>query len=89
MRPPCRHAQVGAGFASSQAMVNKTQQGGKPTVQQDSHDKNIGQREKEGPKQEGAKPTVDKPAESENDDERGKNYGQREGSTIAEDNDVE
>ncbi len=89
---------IGAGFASSQAMVNKTQQGGKPTVPQDTHDKNIGQREKEGEKesakQEGAKPTVDKPADSqkteeENEDERGTNYGQREGSTIAEDNDVE
>jgi hypothetical protein len=79
-------------------MVNKTQPSGKPTVQQDARDKNIGQREADEPTQESAKPTVEKPAESQkteeenedaNDDERGTNYGQREGSTISEDNDVE
>ena len=85
-------------------MVNKTQPTGKPTVQQDTHDANVGQREKEGAKQEGAKPTVDKAnenanqkanqkanenADDEDEDDRGRNYGQREGSTISEDNDVE
>jgi hypothetical protein len=54
---------------------------GKPTVEQNKHDANVGQREQTGTKQDGAKPGVDQ--------ERGKNYGQREGSTITEDNDVE
>jgi hypothetical protein len=73
-------------------MINKTQPSGKPTVQQDTHDKNVGQREQQGAKQEGAKPTVDKAEgkdEGDEADERGRNYGQREGSTITEDNDVE
>jgi hypothetical protein len=53
----------------------------KPTIEQDNHDENVGQRDKTGAKQEGAKPSVD--------DSRGKNYGQRDGSTVTEDNDVE
>ena len=52
---------------------------GKPTIEQGTHDKNVGERD--GTKS-GNKPTID-------DDNRGKNYGQRDGSTISEDNDVE
>jgi hypothetical protein len=54
---------------------------GKPTIDPNNHDENIGQRDHSRVKQDGAKPAVD--------DDRGKNYGQREGSTITEDNDVE
>lgn len=51
----------------------------KPTIEQGTHDGNVGKRE--GTKS-GNKPTID-------DDNRGKNYGQRDGSTVSEDNDVE
>ncbi len=57
----------------------KPEPDGKPTIEQGTHDGNVGQRE--GTKSDN-KPTVD-------DDNRGKNYGQRDGSTVTEDNDVE
>jgi hypothetical protein len=55
---------------------------GKPTIEPDNHDENVGQREHSDATHGGVKP----PAEH---DKRGKNYGQREGSTVTEDNDVE
>ena len=68
---------------------------GKPTIEHDNRDENVGQRERTksgptkegpgftpGPGTDGGKPTVEQ-------DDRGKHYGQREGSTVTEDNDVE
>jgi hypothetical protein len=55
---------------------------GKPTIEPDNHDENVGQREPTGAEHGGVKP----PAEHDN---RGKHYGQREGSTTTADNDVE
>ena len=55
---------------------------GKPTIDQETHDQNVGQRQKTDATTEGGKPTIE-------EDNRGLNYGQRPGSTVAEDNDVE
>jgi hypothetical protein len=55
---------------------------GKPTIDQENHDQNVGQRQKSDATTEGGKPTIE-------EDNRGLNYGQRPGSTVAEDNDVE
>jgi hypothetical protein len=78
---------------------------GKPTIDQESHDENVGQRQKSNVTTDG-KPTIDQENHDQNvgqrqksdaegdtprieEDNRGLNYGQRPGSTVAEDNDVE
>ena len=61
--------------------VQPTQKGGKPTIEQENHDKNIGQRERTTTTPESEKETI-------GPDKHG-NAGERGPSVITNDNEVE